>query len=239
MTSGAPDYLVVTGGRTPEKNITYSQAFIPVAMFDDFETTVLKWIPSIGSVALDSTAAAGGWGSPVMNGNSCLKITSTSGGSAQASRFGPLPEYLSSVGFSYYFWSKTFDDMKAQDKGISFFDCDLYTGTKHKRFHIWYNPSTFDWFYENAAEDTMILLTNREMNSGSNHYIKLVVDFINDTASYVIIDGAKFDLNKAAIYSESDTQVAYLECKILFYAAAGQSPILFIDDYKITYNEPT
>jgi len=238
MVRGRPDYLVATGGLTPEKLIAYSQVQVPVAMFDDFESTTLKWVNSMGSVALDSTAASGGYGSPVVNGNSCLKITSTSGGSAQASRFGALPEYLNSVGFSYYFWSKEFGDMKAQDRGISFFDCDLYTGDKHKNFHIWYNPSTYDWFYDNTSGDTLTLLTNREMNSGSNHYIKLVVDFIEDVALYVIIDGEKFWLSNISLFVEDVVQVAYLESKILFYAAAAKTPSLYIDDYKVTYNEP-
>ena len=69
MTRGAPDYLVITGGKTIESYTAYSQVQPPIAMFDDFESTTLKWEAESGTVARDTTPVY------VWNGDAAMKIT--------------------------------------------------------------------------------------------------------------------------------------------------------------------
>ena len=238
MTSGAPDYLIITGGRTPERGITYSQVEAAIVMFDDFEATTLHWGCPYGTATLDSSSSAGGRPSVVFNGNCCLKLVTEVSTEGEIFRYLPVPEQVGNIGISFYFRSDSYAQFKDSDESIMLFRFWINTGNKYYSFMITANPANDKLYYSNNNEDSFTEFGSVDLAEYKHHFCKLVVDLTNAKAKYLLLDGARYDLSNINLYFIDGEEAPYMYVGIKMYDAGITRATLYIDDYKVTYNEP-
>jgi len=240
MARGAPDYLVSVGGKTPELYVTYSQIQVPVLMFDDFESTTIKWYFPFGTITRDTTSGNSSGQSPVMNGDACLKCVTGAGAFFNCfsiNREISITEPATTLGISYWCYSPKFENFYASDGDSKFIRFDYYDGTNLTSLWITYNPSTGNWYYSNDYGSTFVLIGNHYLRNIVLHYLKLVVDLANVKAAYLSVDAVRYDLSDVALYQAADVSTSHL-----YVGVSGRegdaSATMYIDDYKVTYNEP-
>ena len=233
--------MIVTGGRTPERGTTYSQVQLPTLCFDDFEGSVIKWRQPGGvTLSLDSTGATADQASGVYNGSKCLKILPGVGDEANIYRIFPLLELVENVGVSFYFMYEDLEAIIDASDGFILINLEMWTGSKYLRFIVSYNPSAGKWYYSDDNASTYTEFLERTAAPKENHYIKLFVDLANLKAKFCIIDGDREVFDDISLYSEDDTLTAP-KIKITSNARskAGYQATWYMDDFKITYNEPS
>jgi len=240
MARGAPDYMVVTGGRTPELYTTYSQIQIPIMLLDDFETTVIKWTPSsLTTLSLDSTPASYPNPSPVISGDKCLKITGTADLEATVFRFVAPTEVLTNIGVSFYFYCNDWKNMfKTFETAVTLISVAVMSSSLNKDFRIYYQPSTHKWYYSNDIGDTTVEFATIVLDDTRTNYIKLLLDLVNNKALWIIINGIKFNFTDVSLYVTSGTYTPVVQLVIAFTSSTSKAGVIYIDDYKVTYNEP-
>ena len=240
MARGAPDYMVVTDGRTPERYFTYSLPELPLMLLDNFETTVIKWIYNdTTTLSLDSTAATTSKSSPVVSGDKCLKITGTANFSSTIQRYVGAKDVLTNIGISTYFYCMDWANMFAAGNtsveivGVRVFDSNYF-----KDFRIFYEPATYKWYYSNDGGDTAIEFATLMMSNTIVNYIKLFLDLENDEAKFVIINGIKYTFTNVSLQVGASSAISCIVLAMTFTSAAAKAGIIYLDDYTVTYNEP-
>jgi len=240
MVKGTPDYMIVTGGRTPERFITYSQVQVPTLCFEDFEGSVIKWrTTDIATLSFDSTDAAGEQASGVYNGSKCLKILPDAGREASIYRIFPLLELVENVGVSFYFMYEDQEAVINASDGFILIDLEIWTGSKYLRFIVSYNTTAGKWYYSDDNTSTYTEFLKRTAVSKENHYIKLFIDLTNSKAKFCIVDGDRKVFDDISLYSEDDLSTAPgIKITSNARSKADYQATWYMDDFKITYNEP-
>jgi len=238
MARGRPDYMIPVGGITPESFITYSQVSPPILMFDDFESTTFKWISANGTISRDTTSATGGTPSTVFEGDACMKLVTDVESYNEARRYIPFREALYNIGISFVFYAITqlnYLNSNIDQRLIAF---KIYDGTNYKHIIITYNFQSGNWYYMKDEAETSTLIGKAHVDPSYYNYVKLVVDLNTNYCKYLIVNATRLDMSDVPLFVEADTstQTFYLWIKIT--AAASKTATIYIDNYKVTYNEP-
>jgi len=226
---------VITKGYTETGLEAYSQVQFPIALFDGFESSTIKWRAIEATLAIDSSNATDYVDSPVYEGDSCLKITGAANTSSSICRTVPLNVEAGNVYFSVYFLIGVDANLSQTDDSIVPFDIWFYLPNGFKSFGISYNQYTGEWFYFHHDLGDYTLIAVHDMDHCRIHSVKLALNFLTNKAENLVIDGVKYDLN-VDIYSQSGF---FDEPGMIVYVRFCTSPSwgtdFYIDNFEVSY----
>jgi len=238
MARGFPDYVVAAGGMTPEKYFTYSQVQVPIILFDDFEAATIKWSAMNSTLSLDSTGTGGDEYTTVYNGANALKIVAeTQNVTGWAYRIAPISGVVANIGCAYYLRLDHFNLYNSGVAKIIPFKIQIYTGDTFYFIEICFDKATNKWYWSTDDWVTSTEIGELALEAYIYYYVKLVLDLSTKYAVYLMINGTKLDLSSVELGSSAS---ALAPC-VVFWAGFNMTSIdsaTYIDDVKITYNEP-
>lgn len=237
MVRGYPDYSPGVG-RTKEGDFLQELVGPPVWFEDDFESPLLKWEPTRGTINLYSAEGGAGVDSVVYSGSACLSMLSAANDYAKVERTIGLPPLDKKIGieinlrFPYpgAWYSATIGDTIPIYVGV-------YTEDEQKTYYISYVPSTYKWYLSSDDGSTWTDITTHQIYGAANHIIKLVIDPVNDKYDKLYVDNVGYDLSAYDGYSTAVAIGTALEIAITVHGTGVFSALAYIDNFKLTYNE--
>lgn len=236
MARGHPDFMIGVG-KGQEGWQLQQTTLPPVWFYDDFEYPTLKWhVGVFGTVEQQTTETIAGTDWYPYNGDSMLVVTSAVAGTVMAYRRIGLMQLTSYIGISHFFVLGEEDYFLNANNSLHLIRMGLWTGFFHHAIEIAYNPRTYNWYYMNNVLG-WTLLTNYRIDEDAWHFIKLIFDPVTHTYVTLQIDSNIINMRGIGYWYIANLAAAYCIVSIEARAAAAQTAIVLVDDYKITYGE--
>lgn len=238
MTLDLPDFTKGMGGIDKDGNPLQFFHKPPVWFHDDFEAGIFKWGQNAGTVTHDSTSASGATESPVYNGAGCMKIVSPTGAAGTAIRSIGVPPVSNNIAMSMIF---EIDDKANYDATIgNGFEAQIwyYDNTYLSITSLSYTPTTGKWYVYDDATSAWVEVLDHTIIHSVPHYFKLVINLSTFKYAKLYVDEASADISSYTINKVASAIGSYFAVYIHAFGAAGKSATLYVDDFKVTFNEP-
>lgn len=237
MARGWPDYSSAVG-LSQERQFLTMLTSAPVWFEDKFESPLLKWQQVRGTVNLYCNTSGALVDSVVYTGSACLSLYTAVADFAHAGRSIGLPPLSYRVGIEINLrFGDSAVDYSAVAGETQLIMAYFQTLTDFKSYLISYVPSTGMWYLSSDNGVTWTYVLTHDLFVATNHVLKLVIDPTNDMYDKIYINNVMYDLSAYAGYSLAGAAATYFLVSVRVEATALRRVHLYIDNFKVTYNE--
>jgi len=238
MTLDLPDFTKGMGGIDKDGNPLQFFHEPPVWFHDPIDAGILKWTHATGTVTLDSTPATAAGECKIYSGSASMKMLSPVALTVLATRTIAPPPIINRVGFEVTFITDDITLFSATPGTTRLFSITFTTTAGRHNAYLAYVPSTGVWYISDDTAATWTAVLTHKITADAWCRVKLVLDFtarkyVTLYVNYDTVDLSAYDIDFQAAVSTTRMLIG-----IRATGSLGNQATLWIDEFKVTYNEP-
>jgi len=236
MARGYPDYTS-SSGRTQEGVFLPLLSLPPVWFIDTFDTPTLLWDSEVNTIRIVTQA---NWTGTILlpySGYSMLYLYTDAGGNFEIDKSIGICPLTANIGISINFNIVDRSLWKDATNSLQVIGADYYTGTLTFSICVHYNPQDYKWYYLNSDGSTRTYLFTLKIDDSAWHYVKLIIDPVNNKYISLQIDSYIYIFSDVSYYSTTSTNEALFYIYVEGFAATATNAVFLIDNITLTYGE--